>query len=608
MNMDQKAVMIEFADKHLFPYKIREHGEKSELIPEFCPFCNGGANGKDKETFALSLDKGVYCCKRGGCGKHGRFEELADFFGEQISLGRADNILHQPKNAYSLPETVKKPPTEAIYRYFESRKISRATVDACKVMSDEKGMIVFPFYENGVDVFEKFRRPWKPRPDEKGKEWRSPGTKPILWGMDDCSFSHPLIITEGEIDAMSLREAGITNVASVPSGCEDMAWIELCWDWLEKFKTIILFGDNDEPGRKMVREVAKRLDESRCMLVEDYPSRPDGTPCKDANEILYFHGEFELISMVENAASFPVRGLIDLSTVTPIDPTTVHRIKTMIPALDSAIGGLVEGGVTIFTGKAGNGKSTLTGQLLLSAIDQGIPCAAYSGELTKEKFQEWINLQAAGSEYIGLKYDKIRGCQVPTVPYEVQKRIMSWYAGKLFLFDNNELFETNQAHAILDVFTMAMRKFGCKLFLVDNMMTSLADIEEETRAQARFINALKKFATRYGVHVIAVAHPRKTKAGETLRNDDLSGSSSIGNMADTVIVVERPNLRITKNRDGGKQILIECVYCPDSRRIYQMDAGDQCQFGWDRTDLPLANPRADSLPEYGIQIAPREPF
>ena len=39
----------------------------------------------------------------------------------------------------------------------------------------------------------------------------------------------------------------------------------------------------------------------------------------------------------------------------------------MIPALDEVIGGLAEGAMTVFTGKPGNGKSTLAGQLLLNA-------------------------------------------------------------------------------------------------------------------------------------------------------------------------------------------------------------------------------------------------
>jgi KaiC/GvpD/RAD55 family RecA-like ATPase len=48
--------------------------------------------------------------------------------------------------------------------------------------------------------------------------------------------------------------------------------------------------------------------------------------------------------------------------VLPYDPTTVPRVKTMVPALDEAIGGLAEGALTVFTGLPGAGKSTLTGQ------------------------------------------------------------------------------------------------------------------------------------------------------------------------------------------------------------------------------------------------------
>lgn len=532
-------------------------------------------------------------------------------FGESTSVSRPKNLV-KTKGAehFILPETVLSFPTDRIYAYFEARKISRKTVDAFRVASDPDGMIVFPFYENGVDVFEKFRRPWKPKDatEKKRKEWRAAGTRPILYNMDACSFSKPLIITEGQIDCMSLYEAGITNVVSVPSGCDDLSWIEHCYDWLEKFSQIILFGDNDEPGQKMVQTVSKRLDEARCLIVENYPARPDGTPCKDANEILYFCGEFELIDMVENAKPIPLKGIIDLASVTPYDPTMVPRIKTMIPDLDEVLGGLVEGGITVLTGKAGDGKSTLTGLLMLNGVEQGYHVCSYSGELRKEKFQEWINLQCAGSEYIGLKYDPIREKQIPFVPYSIQERLMEYYRGKFFLFDNNEIFEHNQAESILNVFTMAVRRYGCKLFLVDNLMTSLSDSEEETKAQGRFVNALKKFATRFGVHVLIVAHPRKTKAGEQLRKDDVGGNSAIVNLSDSAIVVERPNLRIIKNREGGIQKLIECCYCPDSRRIYQADAGDLNHFSWNREGLMLPSVRADSLPEYQVMLGEKDPF
>ena len=405
------------------------------------------------------------------------------------------------------------------------------------------------------------------------------------------------------IDALSLYEAGARNIVSVPSGCSNLDWIDHCWNWLERFQTIILFGDNDEPGRKMIREVVRRLDESRCMIVEDYPDRPDGSPCKDANEILIFYGAQTLLDTLSGAQAVPVKGLLQLADVMPYDPTTVPRIKTMIPALDETIGGLAEGAITVFTGRAGSGKSTLTGQLLLNAIEQGYPVCAYSGELTKERFLDWINLQAAGSDYIGLKYDTVRGMRVPCISPMVQQRLSEYYRDRFYLYDNTELFESNQSDAILKVFVTAARRYGCKLFLADNLMTALSDSDEETKAQGKFANALKRFANQYHVHVILVAHPRKVKTGESLGQDDIGGSSATVRLADSAIVVEQPNLRIIKNREGGVRRIIECCYCPDSRRIYQADTGDLNRFSWDKSGITPPNPRADSLPEYAVRMA-----
>lgn len=134
-------------------------------------------------------------------------------------------------------------------------------------------------------------------------------------------------------------------------------------------------------------------------------------------------------------------------------------------------------------------------------------------------------------------------------------------------------------------------------------MTALSDSDEETKAQGKFANALKRFANQYHVHVILVAHPRKVKTGETLGQDDIGGSSATVRLADSAIVVEQPNLRIIKNREGGVRRLIECCYCPDSRRIYQADKGDLNRFSWDKTGITPPNPRADSQPEYAVRMS-----
>lgn len=607
MNEEIRAAVIKLADKHMFPYEIKTKPHGDELVPYVCPFCGGGTNGHDQKTFAVSLENGCYICKRGSCGKRGTLESLAEHFEENIGIVRKNGDKNQGgARNYVLPTVKMLPPTEKIYQYFETRHISRKTVDTFKIQADDKGNIVFPFYENGENVFVKFRKPEKHLPTDKSpKEWRESGTKPVLFGMDMCVFSRPLVITEGQADAMALYEAGIDNVVSVPSGCEDLTWVENCYDWLEKFKTIILFGDNDEPGKKMVKTLVKRLDESRCRIVEDYPEWAPGKVCKDANEILVRMGEFPLIDMVENAREVPVKGLIDLGDLPPEDPTLVPRIKTNIPKLDELTGGLLEGGISVVLGKAGSGKSCLANGITLNALEQGYTVCVYTGEFRASRYQYWINLQAAGSDYISLKYDPVKGKKIPYIPYNVQERIMKWYKGRLLVYDNEETFEGDQADAVLSVFTAAVRRYDAKLLIADNLMCLTSDQEDETSAQRILANKLKRFANKYGVAILLVAHARKTKVGESLVADDLSGSSATNNLADMTVSVEPGKIHVLKNRDEGKNAVIEFCYCPDSRRIYQADSGDRMKLSWDRTGLTSPSPRADSLPEY--QVIPPPP-
>ena len=185
---------------------------------------------------------------------------------------------------------------------------------------------------------------------------------------------------------------------------------------------------------------------------------------------------------------------------------------------------------------------------------------------------------------------------------------MDWYDGKFFLYDNSEVFESNQSESIINVFTTAHRKYGCKLFLVDNLLTSVSDSEEETRAQGKFVNIIKRFAKKYAVHVIIVAHARKRPAyGRTsIGQDDISGNSATVKLAHSAIVLERPNIRVIKARDTGHLKLIECCYAPDSRRVYQANAGDLNEFSWDKTAVKKPTVLACDDPEYEVQVGMAE--
>lgn len=487
------SAVIDLAEKYLGEFRIKN----GEIICKRCPFCHGGSHD-DYETFAVNMSSGLWNCRRGSCSKkQGNFKELCDFFGEthydienytQITKLNAT----KKKNFVKPNEDEFHEVTDDIITYFGRRMISEQTVRDWKIMSDDKGNIVFPFYWNNQLTYVKYRqpRPWsevkkeyeeklKTLPKEQSaklrkpaKEWIMPNTQEILFGMDMVSYNRPLVICEGQIDAMSLYEAGVTNVVSVPAGVDHLEWINTCWEWLDNFAQIILFGDSDEPGVEMVQMLMKRLGEDRCMIAKEYPEliyqgKDYGRQCKDANEILRCYGPEGLKQAVEACEPAPVKGILNLANVQFVDPASKPKILTKIPALDFAIGGLMEGGVTIFSGKRGEGKSTVSGTLALNAVQEGLSVCAYSGELPAEVYLEWIMLQATESKYIGYKTDQRTGQNLCTISPLIQQRIREWIDGKFFLYDNSCIMDEKQEESILKVFEACARRYGCKLFILD---------------------------------------------------------------------------------------------------------------------------------------------
>lgn len=543
------TAVIDLANKHFGEYRIRN----GQVIPKFCPICGGG-NHEDKETFAVGLYNGCWSEMRGSCAgingsREGTFKQLCNFFGEAaFEFASLPKTIRSSKKVYEKPNPDKlQPITEEIVTYFATRGISEETLKDFKIASDEKGNIVFPFYRNGELVYVKYRKPKKHTKEDGPKEWQESNTEPILFGMDNIAFGKPLVITEGEIDALSLYEAGIHNVVSVPCGCNNTEWIMLCWDWLESFNEIILFGDTDEPGIEMVSNVMKRLGPDRCMMPKEYPElvfngKNYNRSCKDANEILCCYGPDGLKELIKGCEPAPIKGALEVATIKRKQEAFITT--TRIPQLDEMLNGFIECGVTILSGKRASGKSTIGSTFILNAIEQGVPCAAYSGELSPSRFLEWILLPATESKYIGYTTDPKTNKHLPTVSTEIENRIREWIKGKLYLFDDSETFEDDMQTAVLKVFEMCARRYGCKLFLIDNLLSLLPQGDDEIKLQARVIKKIKAFAKKYKAHVIVCAHPRKEKADATFTSDSVSGSSAITDLADNVISIERPNIRV----------------------------------------------------------------
>lgn len=555
--------------------KTRQHGD--ELQFDLCPYCRGGRG--DKWTFSLNTINGLYNCKRGNCERKGHFVQLCRDFNYDLDLDNTRKYVEFPQPDKRII------PRESAYAYLENRGISRKTADKYQVTSfeDRPNILWFPFFdENNKLVFAKFRRMDYKKGISKGsKEWRQAGGKPILFGMRECEDFSTIVITEGQLDSMSCTEAGIKNACSVPSGMTDFTWIPNCKEWLNKFETIIVFGDMENGKMSLVDEISKKF-QNKIKLVrkQDYLGE------KDANAILQKYGTQAIVDCINNAEPPNADCIKALSKVSSPDLSTLERISTGIYELDDALdGGIILGQVCLLAGKRGEGKSTLMSQMIADAIDQDYGTFIYSGELPDYHFKAWLNLQVAGIENCtGHKNKYGKMIYVPTD--EVQARIDKWYDGKAFIFDNTYTDEhPDEPPNLLDVIEQTIKNYDVKLVCIDNLMTAMESVRNQNDlylAQSRFVGQLKKIAMKYNVAVILIAHQRKSGKDDDKEfdSDDVSGSADITNKVDIILQYALPKkkdvnyqgvLTLKKNRMNGVLLFgdnaIRMMYDDRTKRV-----------------------------------------
>lgn len=574
----------------------KQKGEELQFLS--CPYCRGGRNG-DKGTFSINLRTGQFKCLRSSCSVSGNMVTLAKDF-DWFSLGRDVDAYYKAGNRHKYRRFQKKTepikPKPAAVTYLESRGISSGTTEKYQitVQTKNENVLVFPFLDAaGVMQFVKYRKTDFDREKDTAKEWCEANCKPILFGMYQCDpGDKTLIMTEGQIDSLSVAESGIENAVSVPTGKNGFTWVPYCWDWLQQFETLIIFGDNENGSITLLDDMKRRFRGTiRAVKQQDYKG------CKDANELLQKYGKEAVRRAVERAECVPVQRIIRLSDVKTVDLFSLPKISTGFKTLDKVLaGGIYLGQTVIVTGKRGDGKSTFTSQILVNALDQGIRVLAYSGELPDYFFKRWMDFQAAG------KHNVIdRAAENGNISYFVTNekisKIEEWYRERAYLYDNQSTSD-DELEDLLQTIEKAVQQYGIQLVLLDNLMTAL-DVGMSVdlyRAQSKFVDKLVKMAKRLQVAVILVVHPRKNRFGND-DTDEVSGSADITNKVDIVMTYKR-NLAsfenaervvtVSKNRLTGKlavgEAAIPLYYDEASKRICEDKADFIKSYGWEKDE------------------------
>lgn len=557
----------------------RDHGPArhrgDEIVFDDCPFCHGGQHN-DKHTFYLNSKTGKYQCKRSTCRAHegGNMITLAKELGFSLSedVRRYYNLenYNGKFRRFADSHRVTESKTQAV-EYLKSRGISEKVCREYEitVKPNNEKILVFPFKnEEGELKFIKYRNI-----DYQGKghkEWCEANCMPILFGMNHCTNGGRLVITEGQIDSLSLVECGIQNAVSVPLGMNAFTWVPHCWDWMQQFSEIVVFGDCEKGHITLADEIKVRFPKiTKVVRVEDYCGY------KDANDILRIKGKDAVIQAVEQAEFVSNTRLKDMATVESSDIEHQPCISTGTNELDKILtGGFHFGGVAILTGKRGDGKSTMASQFIVEALAQGHNCMIYSGELPNVFVKNWIDRQISGKGVL--------------TNADIE-RVNDWYRKRLFVYDDSDLNgDDDETVELLEVMEEAIIQQNCKMILIDNLMTAMEEGAETNEAlyrkQSGFVGKLAKIAKRLNVIIILVAHPRKTVFDRQISNDDVSGSADITNKASIVMSYSRVinkekqepdpterKLEITKNRLTGKLGTVSMFYSDGSKRIVGPD-------------------------------------
>lgn len=157
----------------------------------------------------------------------------------------------------------------------QERQLSRETVARFLLgavvspeTSDEpaRGMLAIPYLTPSGPVALRFRRP--PEKDTGPKYWQPEGTDLTIFNVRAFfAGEHVIVITEGEIDCMTVNQCGIPAVG-IPGAS---AWKDHYQPLFEGYDRVIICADNDDTGAgsKFAAKVAKQVPGPEVLLLPE---------------------------------------------------------------------------------------------------------------------------------------------------------------------------------------------------------------------------------------------------------------------------------------------------------------------------------------------------
>lgn len=512
--------VIEKQTKSEYEVKATKVGEN----PQPCPACSQDRRKKNAACFSYNSQTGLGHCSHCGISVYRKEENYKSYV--------------RPKwgNKTELPENV--------VEWFLKRNISQETLIEMKVTAGhewmpqtqkEMNVICFNYFRDGQLINVKYRDAAKNFKMVKDAE-------KIFYNIDGIKGAKECYIVEGEMDCLTMVQAGYTNTISVPNGAtkttNNLDYMNNCYKYFEEMEKVYILTDHDEPGDALGNEIARRVGVEKCFRIA-----LDGF--KDVNEQLCQTGRVD----VSNVTPYPITGIY---SVNDHWAELLDLLKHGFPKGWQPRGELGTkisfhpGYTTIITGIPGHGKSEILDQILLQLnLDYDIK----GGFFTPENWPTALHILKLVEKLMGKSAFKCN-------PLELQK-------AKEFLNDHFYWIypeEDYSVDTILNKARQAVLKYGIRWFVLDpwNKLEHKRNGLSETDYISQTLDKISNFNKKNGTHGFIVAHPTKMKFNDNNGKYeipglyDISGSAAWYNKADI-------GLSMYKDEPGKNTLYVQKV-------------------------------------------------
>lgn len=426
-------------------------------------------------------------------------------------------------------EEIKELPT----RGFKERAIRKEICEFynVKVSYGENGEIDAHYYpyDNGAA--------YKIRKLPKDFTWNGKSTN--LFGQSNFSAGgRKLVITEGEIDALSVQQASYDKykrfypIVALSSATMTKSLLENR-DWIRSFSEVVLCFDEDEAGKKAKDEAIKIIGLDKVKITK--------LPEKDANAVLLKHQSTALLQCIFDAAPYIPSGIIGKEelwkALVEYQNTPSIPYPYCINGINEKTKGARLGEIALFVSGTSCGKSTVMREIMLSMQDK-----------TEDKIGI-VSLEEAPAETAR----KLAGMKLKRNPAAEEIEIDDLKIGFDSVFGSDRYLLLDHQGSLKDDTILDKLEYmalsGCKWIIIDHITILVSEGTGEltgNEAIDKTMNDLLRFVKRHNVWVGLVSHLRKTtntgkafEEGRMPNLDDIKGSGSIKQVSFDIIAFAR---------------------------------------------------------------------